>query len=170
MRSAHDRKGQPIYSKTAKSAHYLPRTGSYSTVPHRNGRVDVLPPSAKVELYDAATQISDLSARLDALRLEREHLAARVFSLARVDKWRDRVGSRGSEGQKLATLTAEGDRIDAERRAIRKRIGALKSLLGGGPSPKLETVFLRLAEAELPGDVFAELHARAAAIVARARR
>ena len=40
-----------MYSKTAKSTHYLPRTGSYSTVPKRNGRVDVLPPEAEEQLF-----------------------------------------------------------------------------------------------------------------------
>lgn len=40
-----------MYGKTGKSAHYLPRTGSYSTVPKRNGHVAVLPVSAKEPLF-----------------------------------------------------------------------------------------------------------------------
>lgn len=40
-----------MYRKTAKSSHYLPRTGNYSTVPKRNGRVDVLPPEAEEQVF-----------------------------------------------------------------------------------------------------------------------
>lgn len=40
-----------MYTRTAQSTHYLKRTGSYSTVPHANGRVDVLPPGASEPIF-----------------------------------------------------------------------------------------------------------------------
>ena len=52
-----------MYKRTGESAHYLPRRGSYSTVPHRNGRVDVLPP----EMQQAITNAERLATALGAL-------------------------------------------------------------------------------------------------------
>ena len=68
-----------MYSKTAKSSHYLPRVGSYSTVPHRNGRVDVLPPEAR----DAELTYLDCKEQIETLVAEQLKCEARAKDLHR---------------------------------------------------------------------------------------
>ena len=66
-----------MYGKTSKTAHYLPRTGSYSTVPHRNGRVDVLPPEAR----DAELTYLECKEQIDTLIAEQLKCEARAKDL-----------------------------------------------------------------------------------------
>lgn len=158
-----------VYRKTAKASHYLPRTGSYSTVPHRNGRVDVLPPDAGMPLYDAATQLAEAINRLEQIHKELEDVRRLKHSLGRIDKLRSRVGSDGSESRRVAELDAESARLDREGQLVKRRIGQLKSLLGGSKGASVEELFYRLAEHELPAEVFAVLVSKARSIYDKAR-
>lgn len=159
-----------MYKKTSESTHYLPRRGSYSTVPHRNGRVDVLPPEAGMPLYDTATQLVDANNRLEQLRKEQEDIQRQIYSLGRIDKLRSNLGSSGSEKTTIAVLSAEEKRIDHERQKVKKKIRELKSLLGGQNTVSIEQVFMRLSESELPPDVFATLKSKAYSIFSKASR
>lgn len=159
-----------MYKKTGQSSHYLPRKGSYSTVPHRNGRVDVLPPSARAPLFDIAVQITDANGRLEELRRERDSIKGQLHSLGRVDQLRQKLGSQGSELERSAKLQREIARLESEMKTLRRRSNELKSIVAGGASVSLEGVFMRLARVELPDNQFDILERKAREIVRRAKQ
>jgi hypothetical protein len=158
-----------MYKRTGNLTHYLPRKGSYSTHPHRNGRVDVLPPSAKTPFYDIATQISTANAMVESLRQQKVAAEKKLHEFSRVDQLRAHVGSRGSEANKIRQLQDECARLDDEMRKVRRRTNELKAILAGGRDLRFEVVFLRLARAELPDDLYARLENQANDIIRRAR-
>lgn len=151
-----------------KGKHWLPRHSQYSLHGHRTGRVDVLPPGAKTPLYDISVQIDDAAQRLDSLRTQKDALNAQLHSLSRFDQLRDKVGSRGSEADRVSRLEREVARVEAEMRSVRRRSGELKAIVAGGNNVTFEAVFIRIARAELPDDIFDALSLKAKAIVARA--
>lgn len=154
-----------VYGKTTKSTHYLPRKGSYSTVPKRNGLVDVLPPSARVPLYDIGAQIVDATERLQALRAVRDAAKEQILSLSRFDQLRGRVGSRGSECDTIKRLQAEVAHAEEQMTCARKRAGELRAIVSGGSGVTFESVFVRLARAELPDYLYRALEQKASHIV-----
>lgn len=157
-----------MYEKTAKSAHYLPRKGSYSTVPHRNGRVDILPPDAQLPLYSIAVQISDGEEQVGALRERKKACEAELHALGRIDLLRDKVGSRGSEKPNIQRLRNEISRLEESMRAKRRWINELKAILSNGQKVSFEDVFVRLARVELPQDIYQAIESKARLIVSRA--
>ena len=154
-----------MYKKTTNTAHFLPRTGSYSTHPHRNGRVDVLPPNAKMHLYDIATQINDAQERVVTLKNERDALLNEIHFLRNVDKLKDKVGSGGKEEGRISDLHQRCDQLDNEIGQTRRKINELKSFVSGGGRMTYPEIFCRLARFELPGDVFEVLSSKAGAIL-----
>lgn len=151
-----------MYKKTGTSTHYLPRKGSYSTHPKRNGRVDVLPPEASEALYDCARQIADAHARIDQLRQEREKLTDRGHGLRRVDDLRSRFSSTEKAPLPIrADIDARIKTIDEELAALRKHAGSLKALLAGGGVATFEDAFHRIASAELSHGVYETLAKKA---------
>lgn len=158
-----------MYKRTGNLTHYLPRKGSYSTHPRRNGRVDVLPPGARTPLYDIATQISTANEQVEALRKRRDGAKEKLHSLSRVDQLRAKVGSSGSEASRVRQLEDEIAQLDAEMRRIRRRSNELKAIVAGGPDLRFEVIFTRLARAELPDDLYDAISAQAHAIIKRAR-
>jgi hypothetical protein len=159
-----------VYKKTGQSAHYLPRIGSYSTVPHRNGRVDVLPPGAEMPLYDVGAQLTDALAEIEQARARRELLEARRFDLVRFDDLRSKLGSRGTEKDELSRIDAELSAIDASLKSLRLRASKLRRLLSGDERLSVESIFFRLAEHQLPHDVYSRLVAQAQSIFGRTKR
>ena len=71
-----------MYKATTEAAHYLTRAASHSTKGFRNGRVEVLPPSAKAPIYDDLTSrrakllamLEDSTQQLKKIQLERDSL------------------------------------------------------------------------------------------------
>lgn len=138
-------------------------------MPHRNGRVDVLPPDAKTQTYDIAIQIEDAASRLKDLRAAKDAAEAQIIALSRFDQLRARVGSRGSEGAKLTKLKRDAQSIEQEMKRVRKRAGELRALIAGGAAITLETAFIRIAREELPEDLFMALFTKAELIATKAR-
>lgn len=158
-----------MFKKTWNSPHFIARTASHSTKGKRNGRVDVLPPQARTPLYDIATQISNANAHIESLRQQRTAAKEKLHSLARFDQLRNRVGSRGSESNKIRQLEDECKYLDEEIRKHCRRANELKAVLAGGPDLRFEVVFLRLARIELPDDLYTRLENQANDIIRRAR-
>lgn len=158
-----------MYSKTAKSAHYLPRTGSYSTVPFRNGRVDVLPPNAQMQLYGIAQQIADGEVRISTLTKEKEKAEAELHSATGFDRLRAKHMSdyRPADGAHKARIRVT--QIDAEIKAEKARLSELRAIASGSRKFSVESLFMKLAEAELPHDVYESLLKEAALIVRLSR-
>jgi hypothetical protein len=158
-----------MYSKTAKSAHFLPRKGSYSTHPHRNGRVDVLPPGATDQLYDCASQIVDATAQLDRLRITRDDISQRAHAATRFDALRRRLCT---EAVAPSTVRDGIDRqlrqVEEEMAALRRHIGSLKHLLAGGGVKTFDEAFARVAKAELSASVYESVAAKAQLVLAAA--
>lgn len=158
-----------MYKKTSNQTHFLPRRGSFSTHPQRNGRVDVLPPDAKMHLYDVALQIADGERRIESLRHDREEKQNRVHSLRGVDRLRGKMGSPGSESSQINKLLEECGRIDNEIKRSRSHINQLKRFVSGRKDMSYGDVFMRLAELELPHDIYEALSQRAHQIMDRVR-
>lgn len=159
-----------MHKRIAKSAHYLPRKGSYSTVPYRNGRVEILPPNAQIALYDIAVQISDGEDRLLELRENKKSLEKEIFTLSRVDQLRDKHGSLGSEDKRISKIKKAIDEIETKMRRLRRQLGELNSIISDGPKISFENVFMRLAQIELPTDTFDLLAFKTKRIMDRARQ
>lgn len=155
-----------MYKKTAKSAHFLPRKGSYSTHPHRNGRVDVLPPSAVEPLYDCAAQIADATRQLDQLAMKRDTISQSAHGTARLLALSHKLCTHAP---RQSTATYDFDRelrqVDEQMAALRRHIGSLKHLLAGGSVKTFEEAFHRVALAELSAYVYEELTAKARVIL-----
>lgn len=149
--------------------HWIPRQAEYSMYGQRNGRVDVLPPSAQTPLYDVALQLSDAKERLERLRAKLHLAQAESHRLRRIDQLRDSLGSGGSEQRKRRAIEQSIVDLEAEMSRVRRHMGQLRGLLGATPNLTLETIFLRLAQTELPDEVFDHLLFKARAIVARAK-
>lgn len=156
-----------MYGKTGKSSHYLPRKGSYSTVPHRNGRVDVLPPSATIALYDIAPQIDLLLAQQAALDQQLELLRAELtadgkrFHAARLAAG---PGKYMKRPQTLVDADAKYQKLKLNRSDIIERVRVLRGLISGQAREKREARGLRfertfhdLAKCSLPEDVYQSL-------------
>ena len=64
-----------MFKATTNNAHWLPRTGSFSTHGQRNGRVDVLPPSAKTLVYaDIEERRNELIRKLHSVKQQMEEM------------------------------------------------------------------------------------------------
>ena len=153
-----------MYKQTSNSSHFLPRKGSYSTHPQRNGRVDVLPPNAGMQIYDVATQINDAQERIKILKAEREALLNEIYFLRDVDKIRDRVGSSGKEEKRIAVLHQRCNHLENEIGQTRRKINERKAFVAGGGRLTYLEIFCRLASLELPHSVFELLSTRAKSI------
>jgi hypothetical protein len=161
-----------MYSRTSKSAHYLPRTGSYSTVPHRNGRVDVLPPGATEALYGVAGQIEDGRKRLESLRAEKAALKDELADLRPKDALRLKWVTSDREARpspRIGEIDARVSEIEAEAKRLRTHVAGLTQLLSSGQRVTIEDAFYRIAKAELPEDVWRRIQVIAESIVSRAR-
>jgi hypothetical protein len=162
-----------MYKKTAKSSHYIPRTGSYSTVPHRNGRVDVLPPSARQSLHGIADQIADGKERIRVLRAEKLQLENELTDLERKDALRLRWHTNEKFRERNPEIEMKRRRIDEIRSEIRKlnvHVSDLNALVSSDRVLSIEGAFFAVARARLDHSVWIELKAMAEDIVARAGR
>lgn len=161
-----------MYSRTAKARHYLPRTGSYSTVPHRNGRVDVLPPQARDALYSIASQIDAGQSRLQELRAEKAAIQLDLDELRHLDAMRLKVATterNRAPNPRIASLEARIRELDSEAKRIRAHVAQLNRLASGGQKMSVEVAFYNVARAELPQDTWEKLNATAEAIARRFR-
>lgn len=146
-----------MYGKTGKSAHYLPRTGSYSTVPHRNGRVDVLPADSKEALFDPMDTLRQLQKRFSELRQERDALTAEIEPLARMDELKYRhMTDRGQirPNPKIAPLVARRKEVKAELKKIDSRIQDIEQTFKAGEQRSFENAFVQVAKLRLSPDVW----------------
>lgn len=76
--SPHESGMRLMYKATTEATHFLPRTGSHSTKGARNGRVDVLPPNAKMSTF------GELEERYNRYRREFQEAAA-AYKAAKED-------------------------------------------------------------------------------------
>jgi len=135
-----------MYSKTSKTAHYLPRTGSYSTVPHRNGRVDVLPPSAR----ESEIAHQELRSQVNALKQELEKNRVRLTeinaSLAETMDW-------------SSYARAESERANLAKRihAIEMNLRDLGEIVQQSSQLVFANAFVKVARARLSQPAYDEL-------------
>lgn len=155
-----------MYKKTGKSHHYLPRKGSYSTHPKRNGAVDVLPPEAREPLYDAASQIEDGERRLHELNNQRDALVEKLALSKGIERLQQKHAARTDGPADFHNRLAS---IDQEIATLRKHVGALRALLRGSGVATLDQAFMKIAAAELAEDVYKNLAAKAQRILNAAR-
>lgn len=156
-----------MYKKTYQSRHYLPREGSYSTHPKRNGRVDVLPVGAQEALYDTATQIEDGEYRLQMLKIERDSLAEKLQFSRGVHRLQAKhVGAADSKS--ASAIHVRLQEVDQEIGQVRKHVGGLRSLLKGGGAATFDEAFVRVARAELAAEVYEALTLKAHRVLAAA--
>ncbi len=167
-----------MYSKTAKTAHYLPRTGSYSTVPHRNGRVDVLPPGASLETFDDfKEQLQRVISRIEQLKEKRDLLSAElnaegkrqyaIFQSAR--SARPASNALWNSRKAVERLTAEKKAVQEELDGLNREMSNLKRVmrlrfeqpLRQERAVQFAHEFVILAKAMLPPDVFERISAKA---------
>lgn len=158
-----------MYKRTQNATHFLPRTGSFSTHPHRNCRVDVLPPDAHEPLYAIETQMVEARARLEQLREQREQLVERSYYLRGIDRLREKFSHAREHAQVRDGIDVQIRQIDEGMARVRKHLGSLQSLLSGMGCDTVERAFMRIAEAELSGEVFERLASKARRIVAAAK-
>jgi len=158
-----------MYRKTAKSTHYLPRKGSYSTVPHRNGRVDVLPPEAEEPLYDVANQIEDGRSRIEILTEQKQSLTEELRLLDGVHGLQLRHSRDIGESRKAIRLRADISAINETLKNTRKHIGQLVALTGSSKQTTFESAFVQIAKVELAVDTFEKISRKAVAITRRIR-
>ena len=132
-----------MYKSAAASQHDRPRTGSHATKPFANGRIDVLPPGAKVqeEVYaDMKGQLDSLIAQHKTLAEEAHYIKERLkFTIPRGEYLRleSRRGLLAVQVQALQDMVAESRRL-----AI--NVGA----------DNWRSVFAANAKAMLPHDIY----------------
>jgi hypothetical protein len=155
-----------MYGKTAKTAHYLPRTGSYSTVPHRNGRVDVLPPGASLPTFDDfQEQLKIAEARFAELIRQRDLISAEISAEGKRwnAKWLAESKKRyikPSENplpalqERKKEICFELDRINATKSDIKRMIARLQAPARQKAAMHFANVFVDTARLMLPKDVF----------------
>jgi len=158
-----------MYGKTSKSSHYIKRTGSYSTVPHAGGRVDVLPPSAKdmvfeqfLERRDAILRrIGELDERIEAMNREWEG-----GMMMRKHQWSTSVQLAKVRGERVPNCPPAILEFDRTRKALgdeKKRLQNDLSILNGASKIKeirkkeWHELFVHLAELMLDDSTFARI-------------
>ena len=171
-----------MYGKTSKSAHYLPRTGSYSTVPHRNGRVDVLPPGASdLTIEDYEERRERLKKLLAAEQVKMAELNALSASNQMRDLHRDysvRVSHAKAHrsgfvypARELEKHWGEKDVCKKQIRDLQRQLTDLNNAFVPGPrdifrakkasrqeiTAHFNAQFVRIAEQVLTSDVFGRI-------------
>lgn len=162
-----------MFKRTWNQPHFLKRAASHSTKGSRSGRVDVLPPGAKMHLYDIAHQIADGNDRIEMLTAERVELNAEFHKLSRLDQIRAKHASdplRVKPSPEVAELRRRMAAIDELISSTRKHVNQLKSVIGDGQRVTFETAFIRLAKEQLPHDAYEAISAQARMISERASR
>lgn len=157
-----------MHKKTIVSAHFLPRTGSYSTHPKRNGAVDVLPPHAREALYDISAQVDAGEARVRDLVIKKDHLFDKLQFRRRVQGLQQKH-SGNMDASEAQTLHLQIQAVDQEIGQLRRYINSLRALLKGAGVSTLEQAFTRIAEAELSPDVYGKILDKARRILAAAK-
>lgn len=162
-----------MFKRTWNQPHFLKRTASHSTKGSRSGRVDVLPPQAKMHLYDIAHQIADGNERIEGMTEERHALDAQLHKVSRVDAVRakhatDLQGIKPSP--EIEELRGRLAALDGLIASTRKHVNGLKALIGDGQRVSFETAFMRLAKEQLPHDVYESLSTQATLISSKANR
>jgi hypothetical protein len=166
-----------MYATTAKSSHFRPRTGSYSTHGRANGRVDVLPPGAVEAIYgDVQQRRLDLIAKV-AVAVAAKDAANKAWKAlihgseaASYNNWvRSNCASMNAgtgpvpKPEKLAGL-------NEQRRAIRKEAIVLQAQLdklNQTAHPRVfakmvyQQIFLILAKQMLDTNAFTRIEAAA---------
>lgn len=162
-----------MLKRTWNQPHFLKRAASHSTKGSRSGRVDVLPPNAKMHLYDIAAQIADGNDRLENLSAEKHALEAEFHKLSRIDAVRMKHEPNPSKflpSPECGELRRRIAAVDSLIAATRKHVGELKSVIGDGQKVSLETTFVRLAKEQLPHDVYETLAKQSALISGKANK
>lgn len=158
-----------MYKKTAASHHFIPRLGSYSTRPHRNGRVDVLPPQAVESLWDVADQIAMLEARLASLQEQRCDLQLALHRADRLAQMQARLsGAAVQPNPHEAQLKMEFERIERQLIVTRVSLTDLNTALN--PRSKqltTDAAFVIVARLELDHDIYQSIAQKAERLIAR---
>lgn len=159
-----------MYQRTAKSSHYLPRTGSYSTVPKRNGLVEVLPPGASLETFDDfKEQCQRIVDRIEDLKREKDLVGAELNAENK------RKSAYFHANKRLLLHRSKGimETLTRRKNSIQETLNELNSSLsnlrrackekGVGEKPRIdwtlrfESEFVNMSRAMLPPDVFEKI-------------
>jgi phage I-like protein len=162
-----------VFKRTWNQPHFLKRTASHSTKGSRSGRVDVLPPSAQMHLYDIAHQIADGNDRIERMAEERADLDAQFHKLSRLDAVRAKHATdlrTFAPSPEIEELRGRIAALDGLIASTRKHVGSLKSVIGDGQKVSFETAFVRMAKEQLPHDVYETLATQAALICGKANK
>jgi len=161
-----------VYKKTVKGHHFIPRTGSYSTHPHRNGRVDVLPPDAVESLWDVADQIAGLEERLETLHQHKRELQLATHHAARLTQMQAKVtGGAMQTNPREVELRRDCEATERQIFLTRYNLNELKHALN--PRDRKLTsdaAFVVVARLVLDHDVFQSIEQKAERLIARTGR
>jgi hypothetical protein len=155
-----------MYSRTSKNHHFLPRRGSYSTHPQKNGRVDVLPPDARESIYAAAEQLAALDERLNLLNIKKDDLHESLHRAQRLQQLQDKLTGSSSQNT-ISGIRREVEIIEIDIRRVKESRSRLLEVISPSKKVTLETAFYNLARVELSEEVFQRLSIEASRIVAR---
>lgn len=158
-----------MFKKTWDGQHFLAIAGSHSTKGARNGRVDVLPPSAHDATYwDAESRRAAIQARIREVELDRRQIRERQANSAQ--QFNVAVGylkSFGPQGlnkfpREIIAAAIRDSELYRELKALQAESGKLRRFCSDGRGAdsdgSIPQLFMSVAEVVLDKDTFEKIH------------